>query len=451
MEHENQFDTKEMNPVGRPDAQPEQAGGAETGQPQSEKTARPEDAQPAEGQLEQNAQEAGPQSSEQGAQQPQVGEVGQMAAQEIPADPEQGAFTGDGFILGEDFVVDESAALEGETETPADEPEKGKHKKRKKRKGCLGAGIWIAVIVALSVALAATVIVFGSDYLGIGPGRGDEVVVEISQGMTTKEIAGKLKEVNAINSEWMFRLYTKLKGYDGTYKYGVYTFNNENGYEELAKMLQTDGAKAETVEVTIKEMSTIDDMKELLEEKGVCTASAFVRAVQNASFNFDFVEEIPDNEVYYRLEGYLFPDTYQFYSYDDEKCAELAVQKMLETMDQKWTDEMRARAKEMGYTMHEILTMASIVELEAGGSPDEMANVAAVFYNRLSWDEPKMLGSSPTAEYPHGGGRYDTNINEGLPPGPLCAPSLNSIMAALYPTEDFDYTYFVTDKNMKFY
>ena len=120
-------------------------------------------------------------------------------------------------------------------------------------------------------------------------------------------------------------------------------------------------------------------------------------------------------------------------------------------MNDNWTPEMRARAKELGYTMHEILTMASIVELEAGGSPGEMANVAAVFYNRLSWDEPKRLGSSPTAEYKHGGGRYDTNTNEGLPPGPLCAPSLASIRAALWPTENFPYTYFVTDKNMQFY
>ncbi len=370
------------------------------------------------------------------------------AAPDLPATGGEPGLS-DGFILGEDFVVDESADLPEEPDER--ELQRERARRRKKRKGCLGAGIWIAVIVALSIGLATVFIVFSSDYLGIGPGRGDECVMEITQGMTTKQIAAQLKDVNAIRSEWLFRLYTKLKGYDGTYKYGVYTFNNESGYEELARMLQEEGAKAETVRVTIKEMSTIDDMMALLEEKGVCSASAFRKAVQDTAFNFDFVSEIPVNEVYYRLEGYLFPDTYDFYSYDEEKCAELAVQRMLQTMNDNWTPEMRARAKEMGYTMHEILTMASIVELEAGGSPGEMANVAAVFYNRLSWDEPKRLGSSPTAEYKHGGGRYDTNTNEGLPPGPLCAPSLASIRAALWPTENFPYTYFVTDKNMEFY
>ena len=116
-----------------------------------------------------------------------------------------------------------------------------------------------------------------------------------------------------------------------------------------------------------------------------------------------------------------------------------------------WTGEMKRQAEKRGYSVHEIMTMASIVEMEASASPTEMPKVAAVFYNRLSWDEPKYLGSSPTANYPYGSGRYDTNTHEGLPPGPLCSPSLNAIKAALSPQANFNYTYFVTDKDMKFY
>ena len=95
--------------------------------------------------------------------------------------------------------------------------------------------------------------------------------------------------------------------------------------------------------------------------------------------------------------------------------------------------------------------MASIVELEASASTNEMPKVAQVFYNRLNWDEPKLLGSSPTQKYPYGNGRYDTNKTEGLPPGPLCSPSLSAIKAALFPDTSVKATYFVTDSDNVFY
>ena len=105
--------------------------------------------------------------------------------------------------------------------------------------------------------------------------------------------------------------------------------------------------------------------------------------------------------------------------------------------------------------MNEILTMASIIQMEAGKSTSEMANVAAVFYNRLKSDDFATLGSSPTCyygkNYRNDDGRYNTYNIEGLPPGPLCSPGIDAIKAALYPTENTDYYYFVTDAKGKFY
>lgn len=349
----------------------------------------------------------------------------------------------DDFVIGAGFKVDET--LEKEQNIAP-------KKKKKQKSGCLKAAGWLLALGAVAVLLAGSIIVFFSDYLGIGIGRGVECVVEIKQGAGTAQIAEALKEENAISSTFFFRVYSKLKGYDGTYKYGVYTFNNEIGYEAIAKMLQTEGARAETTTVKIPEGATVDEIAKLLEQAEVCTASQFKSAVRNTVFKDELIEQIPSQEVYYRLEGYLFPDTYNFFSYDDgAKCAELAVRKMVENTLSKITPEMQKCAEDMGYTMHEVLTMASIVELEASGIKNEMPNVAAVFYNRLSWDEPKLLGSSPTANYPYGNGRYNTNKTQGLPPGPLCAPSLNAIKASLEPTKDFAYTYFVTDSNMDFY
>ena len=336
----------------------------------------------------------------------------------------------DDFVIGKGFEIDG-----GENGDNKGKKKKGRHSAGK---NIIKTVIWILCIIIVSVGLAFGVIYAGADYMGIGFGRGSDVTIEIEQGMSTEQIAEELKEAGAVKIPLLFRVYAKFKHYDSQFKYGVYSFNTEAGYEAISQMLIEEGALAQSVKVTIPEMSSIDDIAEILEENGVCTKSDFINEVQNGEFGYDFIDDIPVDNVYYRLEGYLFPETYDFYNFDSEECAHLAVEKMLKTLDDKLTDGMMQKISESGYTLHEIMTMASIVELEAGGSPDEMANVAAVFYNRLESDDFTTLGSSPTRKYPYGGGKYNT-------------PSLTSIEASIEPTEDFDYYYFVTDASMKFY
>lgn len=349
----------------------------------------------------------------------------------------------DDFIIGKGFSPD--------VDEPSSDQNEGHLKKRSKGKSAIKTAIWIIAIFAVSIGLAFGIIFAGADYMGIGFGRGENCVIEIEQGMSTKQIASELKECGAVKCPLLFRVYAKLKHYDSAFKYGVYNFNNEAGYESLSQMLMNDGAKADSVTVTVPEMSTVDEIADILEKAGVCSKKDFINAVQTGDFDYDFIKEIPEESVYYRLEGYLFPDTYDFYCYDSEECAYLAVDKMLKTLDEKLDGDMKAKISESKYSFHELMTMASIVELEAGGSVTEMPNVSAVFFNRLESDGFQKLESSPTVKYPHGGGRYDTYQCKGLPPGPLCSPSLNSIKAALNPTKDFDYYYFVTDASMKFY
>ena len=349
----------------------------------------------------------------------------------------------DDFVIGKGFEIDG-----GENGDNKGKKKKGRHSAGK---NIIKTVIWILCIIIVSVGLAFGVIYAGADYMGIGFGRGSDVTIEIEKGMSTEQIAEELKEAGAVKIPLLFRVYAKFKHYDSQFKYGVYSFNTEAGYEAISQMLIEEGALAQSVKVTIPEMSSIDDIAEILEENGVCTKSDFINEVQNGEFGYDFIDDIPVDNVYYRLEGYLFPETYDFYNFDSEECAHLAVEKMLKTLDDKLTDGMRQKISESGYTLHEIMTMASIVELEAGGSPDEMANVAAVFYNRLESDDFTTLGSSPTRKYPYGGGKYNTYESPGLPPGPLCSPSIKSIEASIEPTEDFDYYYFVTDASMKFY
>lgn len=326
--------------------------------------------------------------------------------------------------------------------------------KKNQRKGCASAVIWVLCIVVVAVGLAVGLLVMVADFLGIG--KSGVAQVEIQQGASSAAIARQLDEAGVIRYSTLFRLYTKLMGFDGTFKYGVYTIDKESGYESIARMLQEEGAKAETVTVTIPEYANMDEIRERFVEAGICDEDEFREATGDLSYysEFDFIEEIPVEQVYYKLEGYLFPDTYEFYKYDSADCARQAIRKCLAEMDEK-LEPYRKDIEKSGYSVHQILTMASIIESESGNASDEdRRKVAAVFYNRLNgvnWDGPKKLQSDPSTKYPYGNGRYDTYEIEGLPPGPIGAPSLRSIKAAVYPEEDFEYTYFVTDKNGKFY
>lgn len=330
---------------------------------------------------------------------------------------------------------------------------KGEKKKRKKRKG-VSAIIWIVSIIAVSIALSSVALMAFSDIVGITFSEPQTYEVTIPEGASTEQIANILKDAGAIKHPLIFRIYSRLKNEDGKYQYGYYTFKSGEGYSGIIDTLQTIGSVAEEKTVTIPEGSNIEDICKIFVNSGLCSKSDFVNAVEKHSYNYSFLKEIPTETVYYQLEGYLYPDTYRFaYVKDDgESNAVRAVDKMLTTMrDRVFTDENIAKAKTLGYSMHEVLTMASIVQLEAGAYPKQMPKVAQVFYNRLESPSftPKMLQSDPTDKYPDS--RYHTYSIEGLPPGPFNSPSLDAVKAALEPDKSIKAFYFVTDKNGGFY
>ena len=363
----------------------------------------------------------------------------------------------DDFVIGKGFTVQENQP---------------KRNKRKARKGgsVIKNIIWITSIIVVSVALAFTVIVGLFDYAGLGFDRGDRVQMEIAPGTPTVTIAEKLGETGAVKMPILFRVFSKIKGYESQYKYGLYTFNTDMGYSNIADMLMNDGEKAESVKVIIPEGTGINDythivdgekktikgIATILEENGVCSKADFIYALNEVELNTELLKNCNDGRTYYTLEGYLFPDTYDFFAYDSAECAQMVVEKMIKQLESKITDSMYKRAEEMGYSMNEILTMASIIQMESGQKIEAMPSVAAVFYNRLDSADFATLGSSPTCYYGNSfkndDERYDTYKAKGLPPGPLCSPGIDAINAALYPATDKEgYFYFVTDKNSNFY
>ena len=136
--------------------------------------------------------------------------------------------------------------------------------------------------------------------MGIGFGRGKDCEVVIEHGMSTRQIAEQLKECGAVKIPMLFRVYAKLKHYDGKFKYGLYTFNNEAGYEALSVMLREEGAKANSIKVTIPEMSSVDDIAKILEEKGIWQKTILIDEFSTAAL-IDFVKAIPTEKVYYHL------------------------------------------------------------------------------------------------------------------------------------------------------
>lgn len=214
-----------------------------------------------------------------------------------------------------------------------------------------------------------------------------------------------------------------------------------------------------TVRITFPEGSTFAQMAEKLEDNGVCTVQELMGVVNSYDYSkFPLVAAIPEDENRcFRLEGYLFPDTYDFLTNSDP---EDVLGKMIRNTENRITDAYRARAKELGYTMDEVLTIASLIQGEAG-NPQEIGKVSSILHNRLK--AGMKLEVDASINYvekwikPFIGGdinRYNSYYNTykcaALPSGPICNPGIDWIKAALYP-EDTDYLYFVNDANGNYY
>lgn len=226
----------------------------------------------------------------------------------------------------------------------------------------------------------------------------------------------------------------------------------------------TTEAKPLTVTVTFPEGYTALEIAQKLEENGVCSEKDFMQAVQSSSLaaEYGFLDEMKDTDKRaFLLEGYIFPDTYEFYT---DESAESALSRFLQNAKNKLTDEMKEKAKKLGYSIDEIISLASVIQAEAG-DPKEMGKVSSVLHNRIESADYGLLQCDVTIHYvneniltsPYLEGAksrfseyYNTYKRKGLPVGAICNPGLDAINAALEP-EKTDYFYFVTDKDWNYY
>lgn len=212
-----------------------------------------------------------------------------------------------------------------------------------------------------------------------------------------------------------------------------------------------------TTTITFREGLTTEECAKLLEENGVCSATDFTNAANTPATKYDFITEIPNpQDRPFVLEGYIFPDTYEFYYNMD---AQSVLNKFLDNYERKITDEYKTRAEELGYTMDEVLRIASIIQEEA--TDPEMKKVSSVLHNRLNSSYGKLecdvtifYLNKHVAPYVEDVSVYTELYNvykrKGLPAGPITNVGIAAIEAALYPA-DTDYYFFLTDSDMNFH
>ena len=284
------------------------------------------------------------------------------------------------------------------------------------------------------------------------------VTLVIESGDSTSDIADKLYEQGLIGNKLVFSLMSKINGFDGAYVAGTHYLLKSYSYDELMFFLTLESA---TVSVTIPEGTTYVQLKKLLHKAGLTFDDEEFDKCMNSPdmfVDYDFISKIEINEDRdYILAGYLYPDTYMF---DVNSKPESIIRKFLNNMRGKLYEEYYTRAKALNMSMDQVITLASIIQMETG-KPLDMMYVSAVFHNRLKSKDASLrkFGSSATVNYllEKKGEKtsllhtdeqlaidspYNTYTHEGLTPGPICMPGIDAISAALYPEPGCGYLYF---------
>ncbi len=305
----------------------------------------------------------------------------------------------------------------------------------------------IIIIAAAVVLLVTGLVILLSDSLGVSIDEGEKRI-EVAEGDGASVIADKLGEADIIKYTWLFKIQSKAGGYDGNFQPGAVTVSSGMSYGQILDLLIT--PNRETARITIPEGYEIKQIAQKLDEEGVVGWQDFYAALNPADYNYPFLQGLPQRDGV--MEGYLFPATYEI---PEGMTAHDIIDLMLSAFNSQFTQEMYNRAAELGMTTDELITMASIIEREAGEG--EKAKVAGVFYNRRN--SGMKLQSCATVQYILGERKpvlsiadtkidspYNTYMYPGFPVGPICNPGMESINAALYP-EVTDAYYFVLGKD----
>ncbi len=341
--------------------------------------------------------------------------------------------------------------------------EEGRPRPEGRRRRSNGMALLVSVLLVLGAAgfLAFFAISSATDLLAFGK-ENRQIEVTIESGMSVNEIAQLLGQSGVIEQPLTFRLYAALRNKDHGFQAGSYVFNSNMSYARIITALRSGDIIKEEVTITFYEGMTLREIAAALEKEGVCSARDFIDYTQTGELAYEFIDMMPDNDLRFRrLEGYLFPDTYDFYVGENVQSV---AKKFLRNFQNRIMPDLYSEIQDAGMTLDEVITLASVIQKEAG-NPDEMRMVSSVFHNRM--DDVAaglpMLQSDVTIFYVENDIKpyqtravqemydaYNTYVCKGLPVGPICSPGLDAIKAAIHPEESQNY-FFVTDVNGKYY
>lgn len=335
--------------------------------------------------------------------------------------------------------------------------------------------IW-AVSVLIVGAMAGMFFVAGiDDMLAINRTENKSVKIEIPANPNLDTVATVLEKNNIIEDKNYFKMFAKFTKADDDFTQGTYEIKTNMDYEAIINFLLSSVNRTDTVKVTIPEGRNVLEIAKLLKEKGaLADEGKFLELCNSNQFDdeYSFLKDIKNtDDRYYKLEGYLYPDTYTFYKNED---AENVIYRFLNNYDTRLTEkqdvsgydkvttiEEMLKKNRSNYTLDQVMIVASIIQSEAADT-DDMYYISSIIYNRLNSEQDmgvQYLGLDSTKFYPYRTqadvpddardtfeSSYDTYTKEGLPAGEICNPGMKAIIAALNP-KDTDYYFFCHDKD----
>lgn len=328
---------------------------------------------------------------------------------------------------------------------------KRRRSRRHKNSGCAGTMVYVIAVVGASLVISLAAIFTANDVFAFVKDNAMQQFY-VSENTKLADLAKDLDKQGIINYGTVFKAYLAVKGDSADdVLAGEYQLNPSMDYGQIIDKL-TNSSSSDTLQITIPEGYSVAQVRQLLLDNHVCTADALDKVLNQYPFKHDFLQdEKPVEEGW--LEGYLFPDTYEIYKGNGSVVD--TVNKMLNNFASRYDSEITDGANELGRSMHDIVTVASLVEREAQRD-DERARIAGVIYNRLN-NSSEFPYLQVDASVLYGLGRtsgkltdedlksdspYNLYTAEGLPPGPICNPGYASLYAASHP-ESHDYYYYV--------
>lgn len=334
---------------------------------------------------------------------------------------------------------------------------------------------WIISVLIVGAMLSVFIITGMNDLLAINRTDSSKVKIEIPENPTLDDVAETLAKNKIIEQPSYFKMFATITKSADDFTQGTYEISKNMDYEAIINYLLSSNNRTDTVKVMITEGQNVIEVANTLKEKGaISSTDKFLELCASDNFDddFSFLKEIKNSsDRYYKLEGYLYPDTYEFYKNED---AESAIYKFLNNYETKINEKRDVNGYDRlmtvnklieesnsKYSLDQIMTIASIIQAEAA-DVDDMYNVSSIIHNRLTanadmgvsnlgLDSTKFYPYRSAVDVPDGKGKnytskYDTYNKSGLPAGPICNPGMDAILAAINPN-DTNYYYFCHDKD----